>query len=237
MSLPAGSRLYALVPAAGSGTRMQSALPKQYLSLQGGTVAEQTLTRLLAYGLIDSIVVATAANDLWWPQLAIAHHPRIRSALGGASRAESVRNGLLVLLQQAREQDWVLVHDIARPCVRLSDIDALVQGSGPEGAVLAAPLVDTIKQARQSHIERTVPRSELWRALTPQLFAIGALRDALERALIAGDEITDEASAMEAQGIQPRLICGHSDNIKITLPEDLALAGFLLRRQQQEGLR
>lgn len=235
MTLPAASRLYALVPAAGSGTRMAASLPKQYLSLRGRTVAEHTLTRLLAYAPIDSIVVATAANDLWWPQLGIAHHPRIRSAVGGASRAESVCNGLQTLLQEARQQDWVLVHDMARPCVRLSDIDALVQGCGAEGAVLAAALVDTIKQARHGQIECTLPRTALWRALTPQLFTIGALHEALQAALLVGTDITDEASAMEAQGVQPKLICGHSDNIKITVPADLALAGFYLDRQQQEA--
>lgn len=236
MALPADARLYALVPAAGAGSRMAASLPKQYLTLRGSTVAEHTLSRLLAFAPIQQIVVATSASDLWWPQLGIAHHKRIRSVLGGDTRAHSVLNGLQALKEVAGERDWVLVHDMARPCVRLSDIESLLRECGPEGAILATSITDTVKRADQQHILATVPRQQLWRALTPQLFPLYALCDALASALADGADITDEASAMERIGVQPRLVAGQPDNIKITLPSDLPLAGFYLDRQKQESL-
>jgi 2-C-methyl-D-erythritol 4-phosphate cytidylyltransferase len=236
MALPADARLYALVPAAGAGTRMAAALPKQYLTLRGSTVAEHTLSRLLAFAPIQQLVVATSASDLWWPQLGIAHHKRVRSVLGGETRALSVLNGLRALKTLASERDWVLVHDMARPCVRLSDIETLLRDCGPEGAILATPITDTVKRADRDHVLATVPRQQLWRALTPQLFPIHALHDALAAALAAGVEVTDEASAMERSGVQPRLVAGQPDNIKITVPADLQLAGFYLDRQKQEPL-
>ena len=236
MALPVDARLYALVPAAGAGSRMAASLPKQYLTLRGSTVAEHTLSRLLAFAPIQQIVVATSASDLWWPQLGIAHHKRIRSVLGGETRAHSVLNGLQALKEVAGERDWVLVHDMARPCVRLSDIELLLRECGPEGAILAAPITDTVKRAEHQRILNTVPRKQLWRALTPQLFPLHALHDALASALAAGADITDEASAMERVGVQPMLVAGQPDNIKITLPSDLPLAGFYLDRQKQESL-
>ena len=236
MALPADARLYALVPAAGAGSRMAASLPKQYLTLRGSTVAEHTLSRLLAFAPIQQIVVATSAADLWWPQLGIAHHKRIRSVLGGDTRAHSVLNGLQALKEVAGERDWVLVHDIARPCVRLSDIELLLRECGPEGAILATSITDTVKRADYQHILATVPRQQLWRALTPQLFPLHALYDALASALAAGTDVTDEASAMECSGVQPKLVAGQPDNIKITVPSDLPLAGFYLDRQKQEAL-
>ena len=236
MPLPADARLYALVPAAGTGERMAASLPKQYLTLRGSTVAEHTLSRLLAFAPIQQVVVATSSADLWWPQLGIAHHKRVRSVLGGETRAHSVLNGLQALKEVTCERDWVLVHDMARPCVRLSDIESLLRECGPEGAILAAPITDTVKRADQQHILATVPRQQLWRALTPQLFPLHALHAALASALAAGADITDEASAMERTGVQPKLVPGQPDNIKITLPSDLPLAGFYLDRQKQEAL-
>ncbi len=236
MALPADTRFYALVPAAGAGSRMAASLPKQYLTLRGSTVAEHTLSRLLAFAPIQQIVVATSASDLWWPQLGIAHHKRIRSVLGGETRAQSVLNGLKALKEVAREGDWVLVHDMARPCVRLSDIESLLRECGPEGAILATSITDTVKRADNQHILATVARQQLWRALTPQLFPLHALHDALAGALADGADITDEASAMERIGVQPKLVAGQPDNIKITLPSDLPLAGFYLDRQKQEAL-
>lgn len=236
MALPADTRFYALVPAAGAGSRMVASLPKQYLTLRGSTVAEHTLSRLLAFAPIQQIVVATSASDLWWPQLGIAHHKRIRSVLGGETRAQSVLNGLKALKEVAREGDWVLVHDMARPCVRLSDIESLLRECGPEGAILATSITDTVKRADNQHILATVARQQLWRALTPQLFPLHALHDALAGALADGADITDEASAMERIGVQPKLVAGQPDNIKITLPSDLPLAGFYLDRQKQEAL-
>lgn len=233
MPLPADTKLYALVPAAGIGSRMEAALPKQYLSLHGKTVAEHTLSRLLSLAAIQEIVVATAATDLWWPQLALAHHPRVKSALGGATRAHSVLAGLEFLSDSAQDSDWVLVHDMARPCVRLSDIQLLLEAASPAGAILALPVTDTVKQARPdtTAIHSTVPREHLWRALTPQLFPIGLLREALRNALAKNLEVTDEASAVELQGYQPVLVPGQPDNIKITVAADLPLARFYLQQQ------
>lgn len=236
MPLPADARLHALIPAAGSGQRMASSLPKQYLSLAGSTVAEQTLSRLLPFQQLSQFVVVTAASDLWWPQLDLAHDQRIRSVVGGETRAQSVLSGLAALKESAGEQDWVLVHDMARPCVRLADIEKLIAECGPEGAILATPITDTVKRATASEqILATVPRQQLWRALTPQLFPLNALFDALQSALAAGVEITDEASAMERVGVQPKLVLGHTDNIKITLSADLPLAAFYLQQQQREA--
>jgi len=238
MPLPNNARLYAVVPAAGTGSRMAASLPKQYLSLFGRTVAEHTLARLLGFAPLEKIVVATAATDLWWPQLGVAHHLRVRSVLGGGTRAHSVLNALTLLQNDAGPDDWVLVHDIARPCLRLSDIEHLIERVGKDGAILAAPLTDTIKRTSQhQQIAETISRETLWRALTPQLFPLMSLQHALTTALAASVVVTDEASAMEYAGFSPLLVQGHADNIKITLPADLPLAGFYLERQRQEGLQ
>ncbi|MBM1143380.1 2-C-methyl-D-erythritol 4-phosphate cytidylyltransferase [Alcanivorax sp. ZXX171] len=225
--------LYAVVPAAGVGARMGAALPKQYLTLEGRTVAEHTLTRLLAFAPLRRVVVAVAAGDPWWPELDVARHRRVQTVTGGASRAASVRAGVAAVL--ARDPDaWVMVHDMARPLVRLSDIQALVDGCGEDGAILARRVTDTIKRADgDDRIAATLDRRHIWRALTPQLFPARALHDALGGDL---DAITDEASALEATGRHPALVEGRADNIKITLPEDLALARFYLGTQEEEGL-
>lgn len=249
MAIPTEARLFAVVPAAGSGTRMGASLPKQYLSAHGRTIAEHTIGRLLSYARIEKIVVATAQDDLWWPQLPTALHPRVKSALGGASRADSVLACLNLLSEEAANTDWVLVHDMARPCVRLSDIDMLLQSCGEQGALLALPVTDTIKQANTATsspedssqatpatVVGTLSRENIWRALTPQLFPLGALREALTVALAEGLPITDEASAMELRGARPRLVVAHSDNIKVTLPADLPLVRFYLSQQEDEGL-
>lgn len=227
--------LYAVVPAAGVGARMGAGLPKQYLSLDGRTVAEHTVTRLLAFAPIRRVVVAVAEGDPWWPQLSVARHRRVRSVAGGASRADSVRAGVRAVLDEDADA-WVLVHDMARPLVRLSDVQSLVirGAEGDDGAILARPVTDTIKRADAGNrIDATLDRRHIWRALTPQLFPARALYDALAGDLSA---ITDEASALEAAGRHPALVEGRADNIKITLPEDLALARFYLAAQEEEGL-
>ena len=237
MAIPADARVFALVPAGGSGARMGAPLPKQYLSLQGMTLAEHTLARLLACARIERIMVAVGEGDHWWPALPVASHRRVSTTGGGAERAHSVLNGLHALGQWASDSDWVLVHDMARPCVRISDIHALLASCSPQGAILALPVADTVKQSPDTGdaiISTTLRRDQIWRALTPQLFPIGALRHALEQALADGREITDEASAMEAAGWHPALVIGQSDNIKVTWPADLALAGFYLREQQRD---
>lgn len=220
--------LYAVVPAAGVGERMGAGFPKQYLSLAGKTLAEHTLNRLLSFAPIEKVIVAVSDDDPWWPTLSMASHPRVTTVTGGESRARSVRNGVAQALMDGGEDAWVLVHDMARPLVRLSDIQKLLDACDDQGAILALPVVDTIKQAADGHIDKTLARDTIWRALTPQLFRAAALYEALGEDLTG---ITDEASAMERQGLHPVLVAGHSDNIKITVPEDLPLARFYLARQ------
>ncbi len=197
-----------------------------------------TLERLGRYPRLRGMVVGIAADDAYWPTLASEVPNLLQSYVGGAERAQTVLNGLRALESYAAPDDWVLVHDAARPCVRHADIDALLLAIAghADGGLLARPLSDTVKRADHNGCcEETVARTGLWRALTPQVFRLVALRDALESAMAQGVEITDEASAMEYSGARPRLVPGHADNIKITVPEDLALAELYLRAQESEG--
>jgi 2-C-methyl-D-erythritol 4-phosphate cytidylyltransferase len=236
MTSASAPRLFALVPAAGAGRRMNAGLPKQYLTLRGRALAEQTLHRLLAVARIERVMVAVAADDPWWPSLAVAGQVRVASTTGGASRAESVRAGLAALAEEADDEDRVLVHDMARPCVRPSDIERLLAAAGDDGAILAQASTDTLKQAdADGRITATLERERIWRAQTPQLFSVGLLRRALDDALDAGFDVTDEASAVERLGRRPLLLEGSADNLKVTQPADLALAEFYLARQEQEG--
>lgn len=235
MTNASAPRVFALVPAAGAGRRMNAGLPKQYLTLRGRALAEQTLHRLLAVARIERIMVAVAADDPWWPSLAVAGQARVASTTGGATRAESVRAGLTALAEEADDEDRVLVHDMARPCVRPSDIERLLAATGDDGAILAQASTDTLKQADDGRITATLERASIWRAQTPQLFPVGLLRRALDECLDAGVDVTDEASAVERLGRQPLLVEGSADNLKVTQPADLALAEFHLARQEQEG--
>lgn len=227
-------RLWAVVPAAGIGRRMRADIPKQYLKLGDRTVLEHSLAALCAIEPLAGIVVAVATDDPFWPGLHAGSACPVTVAPGGEERADSVLNALQVLRGRAADDDWVLVHDAARPCVRGEDLRRLVAElrDEPVGGLLAVPVRDTMKQATDDgRCAATVDRSRLWHALTPQMFRLGALRDALIAARTADARITDDASAMERAGQRPRLIEGHADNIKITRPEDLALAEFYLRRQ------
>jgi len=224
------------VPAAGGGTRMRADRPKQYLPLLGKPILWRTLDRLGSYPALRGMLVGVAADDAYWPTL-----PEVPKLLGtyrgGETRADTVLNGLATLANYAAPDDWVLVHDAARPCLRHADIDTLLAAikGHADGGLLALPVSDTVKRADHNGcIEDTVPRAGLWRALTPQAFRLDALSAALERAKQAGVDITDEASAMEYAGAHPRLVHGHADNIKITVPEDLTMAELYLRAQSQE---
>ncbi|WP_020210928.1 2-C-methyl-D-erythritol 4-phosphate cytidylyltransferase [Gilvimarinus chinensis] len=225
----------AVVPAAGVGRRMASDIPKQYLPLAGSTVIEQTLAKLLSIPAINVIVVAVSADDGDWQQLPLAHHPKVKTVIGGAERAHSVL-AALEYLKSAGGAGQVLVHDAARPCVRVADVQRLLDSCGDGGGILAAPVSDTLKKSGvDGGIENTVPRQNLWAAFTPQMFELHALHQALQGALQAGFEITDEASAMEWAGKTPQLVEGHRDNIKITRPEDLLLADLILSQQLTKG--
>lgn len=233
-------RIWAVLPAAGSGQRMGSAVPKQYLTLAGRSVLEHSLRAVLAHPEVAGAVVALGAGDSRWPGWsALAGKPVLRVD-GGAERADSVRAALSLLA--AREDAaalWALVHDAARPCLRAEDLDRLIARclAAGEGGLLAAPVRDTLKRvdpARAASDPRalgTEPRAGLWRALTPQLFPLQALLAALEAANAQLLAVTDEAMAMERTGVQPLLIEGADDNLKITTPADLALAEFLLSRR------
>lgn len=229
-------RIWAVVPAAGTGQRMQASLPKQYLNLSGQPVLQVTLNKLAQLKQLSGMVVAVAAGDLYFDQL-ITMPPNTVKVPGGRERADSVLQALEYLERQGCAQDWALVHDAARPCVRLDRIQQLIDqvlASG-EGGLLAAPIADTLKRALDQKAHSTVDRSSLWQAHTPQMFPVGALRLALRNGLEEGAVITDESSAMELQGEKPGLIADSRDNIKITQPEDLFLAEQILAAQQTSG--
>lgn len=216
---------------------MRATRPKQYLPLLGRAILQHTLERLGHYPRLRGLVVGIAADDAYWSTLATQIPNLLTTYVGGAERAQTVLNGLRALETYAAPDDWVLIHDAARPCVRHADIDSLLAtvAGHADGGLLALPLSDTVKRADHNGcVEETVARAGLWRALTPQVFRLAALSDALESAMRAGVEITDEASAMEYSGARPRLVHGHADNIKITEPEDLALAELFLREQEHE---
>lgn len=227
-------RLWAVVPAAGIGRRMGVDTPKQYLRLGGRTVLEHTLAALAGIEGLTGMVLALADEDRYWAELSFAPDCPLYTARGGAERAESVLNALAVLRDYAGDDDWVLVHDAARPCVRQEDLARLIAElqDDPVGGLLAVPVRDTMKQADDTQrCTATVERGRLWHALTPQMFRFAALRQALRAVHTAGVAVTDDASALEYAGLRPRLIEGHGDNFKITRPEDLALAEFYLRQQ------
>lgn len=227
------TKIWAVVPAAGVGKRMQADRPKQYLPLLGKTVLEQTLDRLLQSAAFSAIAVAISKEDPYWPNLNISTHKKILTAPGGKERADSVLSALNVLKGNASDNDWVLVHDAARPCLTPSDIHHLIGTlkNDDVGGVLALSLHDTLKKVKGLDISETIDRSAIWRALTPQMFRYGMLKKALEAAE-GSLAITDEASALEMQGFKPKIVEGRPDNIKITRPEDLALAQFY--REQQD---
>ena len=227
-------RCWAVLPAAGIGARMATDRPKQYLPLAGKTVIEHSLNRVLAHEAITGGVLAIAGHDAYWPTIHYQSPKPLWLAPGGAERCASVLNALEVLAQHADDDDWVLVHDAARPCLRAEDISTLIAQCRhhPVGGLLAVAVKDTIKRAAtvagQVCVQQTVDREGLWHAQTPQMFRLRALREALSQAMAAGVVITDEASAMEWAGKQPLLVPGHADNLKITQPEDLELASFFL---------
>ncbi len=233
------TQFWGIVPAAGVGKRMNAHCPKQYLPLFRDneavtcTVIEQTLHRLLSVDLFKKIVVAISVDDAYWPDLPIATHPVILRAQGGRERADSVLNALRALEGLANENDWVLVHDAARPCITKEEIELLISTLRDDvvGGILALSSHDTLKEVEGKQITGTLNRNRIWRALTPQMFRYGLLKKALE-ATQGNDAVTDEASALEIQGFTPKIVEGRSDNIKITRPEDLALAQFYLTTQQ-----
>ncbi len=226
---------WGIVPAAGVGKRMLADRPKQYLLLAGKPVLEQTLTRLLEADVFSAVAVAISDGDPYWPELEISKNKKIITAAGGKERADSVLSALKSLRNLASDTDWVLVHDAARPCLTSRDIHFLIESlkNDEVGGILALSSHDTLKNVDQYHIIETIDRHAIWRALTPQMFKYGMLKQALEEAE-GNPAITDEASALEMQGFRPKIIEGQPDNIKITRPEDLALAQFYMQQQNSK---
>ncbi len=229
-------KYWAVIPAAGVGKRMKADRPKQYLMLGEHTVLEQTIAIFEHHPKIAGIVVIVTKGDPYWAELKVETGKPLLLADGGVERCHSVLNGLELLSSQASENDWVLVHDAARPCLRQGDIDHLISElDGDElGGILAVPVRDTMKRDNGAgHIAQTEDRNGMWHALTPQMFPLSVLRESLQQALNDGFEVTDEASALEHKGLRPKLVEGYADNIKITRPEDLALAAFFLQQLQE----
>jgi 2-C-methyl-D-erythritol 4-phosphate cytidylyltransferase len=212
---------------------MGSDLPKQYLPLQGRTVLEHTLNTLFACEPIEGVVLALSPEDGYWPEIA----PRFSGknlvcVAGGNERCHSVLNAVHHLRGFAAVHDWVLVHDAARPCVLAADITELIGTLADDvcGGLLGVPVADTMKRlGADGRVAGTVDRQSLWHAQTPQMFRLGLLQSALEQAIAQDRMVTDEASAMEMAGYRPCMVRGHADNIKITVPSDLALAEFFLQ--------
>ncbi|AJZ90947.1 2-C-methyl-D-erythritol 4-phosphate cytidylyltransferase [Klebsiella michiganensis] len=223
----------AVVPAAGIGSRMQTECPKQYLHIGDKTILEHAVASLMAHPRVGQVIVALSPNDTYFSSLPLATHPRVTAVTGGKQRADSVLAGL----QAVDGAQWVLVHDAARPCLHRDDLENLlaITVTSKVGGILAAPVRDTMKRGEPGKglIAHTVDREDLWHALTPQLFPLELLRSCLLRALDEGATITDEASALEYCGFHPELINARADNIKVTRPEDLALAAFYLTRLTQ----
>ncbi|WP_213991542.1 2-C-methyl-D-erythritol 4-phosphate cytidylyltransferase [Sodalis sp. dw_96] len=227
----------AILPAAGIGSRMQNDCPKQYLTIANKTLLEHAVAALLRQPCIRRVIVAVSADDRQFARLPLADNPRVSRVTGGKERADSV----MAALSQAQGADWVLVHDAARPCLHQDDLARLlaITASTAVGGILATPVRDTMKRAGPGgdSIDHTVERRDLWHALTPQLFPLTLLKTCLSRALNDGAIITDEASALEYCGYQPLLVPGRADNIKITRPEDLALAAFYFSQLQTPSLQ
>ena len=234
----ADTPVWAVIPAAGSGSRMGADRPKQYLEFCGKTVIEHTLDRLLKHPQVAGAVVVVGARDACWAALGYTADKPVVAAGGGAERQHSVYNGLLALRETAGEAVLVLVHDAVRPLVSTDELTRVIAAArlGDGGAVLACPLADTLKRQADDDlaIASTVPRERLWRAQTPQVFALPLLLAALRRAIDEDLIVTDDASAMELSGYRPALVEGGPENIKITRPADLRLAELIWSDQRDQ---
>lgn len=225
-------RLPVVIPAAGIGSRMQAPKAKQYLEIHSKTILEHTISLMLSHPNISKVIAVLHPDDTIFNHLAIADNKRVQTIIGGAERVDSVLAGLKYLASTTNDQQ-VLVHDAARPCLSHKDISKLIHACGTQNSgILAIPVADTIKQAEPSKplIKQTIDRSVLWQAQTPQLSNLALLIDAIESALREGATITDEASALEYAGVKVMLVEGQASNLKITRPADLALAEYYLSK-------
>lgn len=231
--MPLPTQYSVIVPAAGIGKRMQSDCPKQYLHILGKSIIEHTLDNLLSHPQIERVVVVLNPKDRIFKGLPISKHPQLDIVIGGKERSDSVLAGLNHL---STSEQWVLVHDAARPCLDHTDLSSLLSlaANGNDGGILAAPVRDTMKRGsaisskKLSSVKHTESRDNLWHALTPQFFPLALLKHALNLAINEGAEVTDEASAIEYVSETVMLVEGRASNIKVTRPEDLLLAEFYL---------
>lgn len=224
-------RYHVLIPAAGSGSRIGAELPKQYLPLVGKPLIQHTLGLFCQHPAMSAIYVVLGAHDTHWQAYP---DPRVKVLrCGGESRAQTVLNGLQAMAAAVTEQDWVLVHDAARPCLSIALLDKLINecADDPVGGLLAVPVADTLKRAGpDGRVTNTEPRAELWRAQTPQMFRYHMLREALTASRDVAP--TDEAQAMEWLGYAPRLVLGDGHNLKVTYPEDIVMAELILKENR-----
>lgn len=232
-------KFWPLIVAAGVGKRMQSVQPKQYLTLLNQTVLEHSVNAFLTHPNLQPATIVISPNDGYFSDNPLSQNSKVQVAYGGAERADSVLNGLKLIATQAHKNDYVLVHDGARACITHKELDALMNAANPDGAILAIPCTDSIKQSNNCDsghpvIQQSLPREHIWRAQTPQLFPLGELLNALTQAKTNNQNPTDEAQSMEAQGYSPKLVKGLPTNIKITHPQDLALAEFYLIQRKKK---
>jgi 2-C-methyl-D-erythritol 4-phosphate cytidylyltransferase len=225
-------RTVALIPAAGKGTRVGESTPKQYVLLNGKPMLQYPLQTLCSITAIDHVYVVIDARDQFWSQHDWPHFNGKLTVLrcGGASRAQSVLNGLNAIAASMADDTWVLVHDAARPGLQISDVNKLINelANDQVGGLLALPLPDTLKQGDTGHrVNKTLPRENLWLAQTPQMFRYALLKRALNA--LPTDAVTDEAQAIEALGLQPKLVAGSAANFKVTYPGDIALMQKILK--------
>lgn len=226
---------WAIIPAAGTGQRMASSIPKQYLKLWNKTIIEHAATALLNSEDIRQIVFALHIDDEYFSRLSLfKNNPRIRRVTGGATRAHSVLNALEAIKSEIRHDSYVLVHDAARPCLTSTDLENLMQTCFQHnvGGVLAAPVRDTIKQVHQDEILSTLDRTQIWCAFTPQMFKFDILYNAITQALKNNILVTDEASAIEYMEYHPCVVEGSISNIKVTRPEDVGIAEMFLAMEK-----
>lgn len=222
---------WAIIPAAGVGRRFAGKTPKQYLKVAGKSILQHSIERVLSAPQVNAAVVCVADNDLLWEREPISKSPRVRSTLGGETRAKSVLRGLEFLSSFAKQSDWVLVHDAVRPLLAETSLQKLISHCRDQqrGAILACGSVDTLKKVdKKNQISATLDRSVIWQAQTPQMFSVGQLTNSLSSAIAANANITDEASAMELSGFHVDIVNSSFNNFKLTTRADLPLLEFLM---------
>ena len=229
-------KYFLVVPASGIGQRMNSTIPKQYIILEKGlTILDQCLNTILSNDLISGFIVALDKKDSHFKSSNFAKDPKLISiATGGKERFNSVLNALNALDQNAKPNDWVLVHDAARPCIRKEDINKLIEEVADDkvGGILANRIVDTVKQINNGGLVSTIDRQKLYIAQTPQMFRYAILKDSIEKAIESNMHITDESEALENLNYSIRIVEGSSSNIKITTQEDIHLANYFLKHHE-----